>query len=201
MAHYVRFLTPSSRVLSVAVLKKVLLNESCKATITVESGSSKEWNQLVVANPKGDELVAIERNPVAPGSLGAAELQEFLNEIEGEKPECGVAWLRTYLPEVKAIYAFQILKCFDVPNGEKPFYAILEAFRSKLKGIIQGDREGFTNEQGDQVVWQFTSSAKGPWSVALYRDGDWVRFEVELSNRRHRDAFLRGEIPKGIKPL
>jgi hypothetical protein len=194
-------LTPSTKVLSVGTLQKVVAATRCKAGITVATGNRRVWDQIVVADSKGNELVAIERNTVEPKSLGEAEVQEFLQEIKGEKPACCVTWLNSYLPTIRTIYAFQILRCFDVTHGEKPFYAILDAHREKLKGIIQADREGFSNEDGDQIVWQFKSSASGPWGVALWRNGKWERFQVELSNRKHRAAFLSGKRPKGVEAL
>jgi hypothetical protein len=39
--------------------------------------------------------------------------------------------------------------------------------------IIQADGEGFTNEDGYHIVWQFSDSVSGPWNMGVLQDGVW----------------------------
>ena len=74
-----------------------------------------------------------------------------------------------------------------------------DAIFQQVGGIIQADYEGFTEETGHQILWQFSNSVQGPWWMAVLRDGEWVRFQMELGNRKHRAAFLKGEVPDGVR--
>jgi hypothetical protein len=56
--------------------------------------------------------------------------------------------------------------------------------------------EGFSNEKGHHVLWQFSEVVEGEWNVAvLDPDGKWVAFTMDLGNLEHRRAFLDGRVP------
>src|SRR5687768_10053222 len=103
MGHYVRLLSPGDAIPTVDALRSALTENGRSETIAVEGGSPEDWTQLVLAHADGSEIAAIERNPVAPGQLGADEIREFLDEIEESKPESAARWLAEYLPRVKCI--------------------------------------------------------------------------------------------------
>jgi len=65
--------------------------------------------------------------------------------------------------------------------------------------VIQADGEGFTNEDGYHILWQFSDSVSGSWWMGVLQGGEWKHFQMELANHQHREAFFRGEIPKGVK--
>ena len=73
----------------------------------------------------------------------------------------------------------------------------LHALRSKLwergDAIIQADGEGFTNEEGYHIVWQFSDSVSGPWNMGVLQDGVWRHFSMDLGDPDHRAAFLKGD--------
>jgi hypothetical protein len=70
---------------------------------------------------------------------------------------------------------------------------------NQVGGIIQADAEGFTNEDGYQILWQFSDSVTGTWWMGVFQHGSWIHFEMDLGNRQHREAFLRGEMPAGAR--
>ena len=70
---------------------------------------------------------------------------------------------------------------------------------TQVVGIIQADREGFSDEKGYHILWQFSNSVKRPWWMSVLKDGQWVRFQMDLGNRKHRAAFFRGQVPAGVK--
>src|SRR6185312_3276773 len=190
MGYYTRILTPTAKTVSVAKLRAILKAEGLKASLKVEDGAGDDWTGLVLAHDSGPEIAAIERNPVAPGELGQEEIEEFLEEIADCKPESAAKWLAEYLPKVKTIYAFQWLSGTDVKNGRAIVGSLMIGLHKTVGGVIQADGEGFADdEQGDSILWQFSDGVKGPWRMAVLRDGKWVRFEMQLGNRKHREAF------------
>jgi hypothetical protein len=107
--------------------------------------------------------------------------------------------LRRYLPGVKTIYAFQILSGFDKEVGWSAIGTVKSKLWNELGGIFQADGEGFSNEDGYQVVWQFSDRVSGPWWMGVLKDGAWFHFEMELGDKAQREAFFRGEVPAGAK--
>jgi hypothetical protein len=75
---------------------------------------------------------------------------------------------------------------------------VKDSIHAQVGGIIQADHEGFTEERGFQILWQFSDSVTGPWWMAVLRDGKWIRFQMDLGNRKHRKAFLAGKVPDGV---
>jgi hypothetical protein len=144
-------------------------------------------------------LPSIERNETADG-LGADELAEFMDEVAGTRPINAAVWLKNYLSKVKVIYAFQLLEGTDVENGWARLHAVYSYVWNRAKGILQADGEGFSNEDGFTVVWQFSETVNGPWNMAVLTSDDiWTSFEMDLGNKDQRAAFLRGEVPSGAK--
>jgi hypothetical protein len=62
---------------------------------------------------------------------------------------------------------------------------------------LQADGEGFCDEDGFTILWQFANKATGEWNVGVLKDGHWVHFEMDLGNEQHRNAFLSGQVPSG----
>ena len=67
--------------------------------------------------------------------------------------------------------------------------------------IIQADGEGFTNDDGYHIVWQFSDSVSGPWNMCGYKDDLWHHFEMDLGDPDHRAAFLKGEVPDDLSAV
>jgi hypothetical protein len=76
--------------------------------------------------------------------------------------------------------------------------AVKDSIFKQAGGILQADIEGFSNEAGYHILWQFEDSVKGPWWMGVLQDGEWVHFKMGLGNQKHRAAFLRGEVPQGV---
>ena len=158
-----------------------------------------EWADLVLRHDDGLEIAAIERNMVEPGSLGAEEIAEFIDAIADGEPASAASWLTSYLPHVRAIYAFQHLAGTRERRGDEALQAVSDAIWARGEAILQGDGEGFTNDSGDHILWQFSDDVSGPWWMAVLRDGAWVRFQMELGDARQREAFRAGRVPDGVK--
>jgi hypothetical protein len=193
--YYIRVLTPSEQVVPAGALAAELKS----ANLCVEAGSDAQWEELLLSHRDGRAIALIERNPVRDDSLGAEELEEFVDTLDDLQPAAAADWLRAWLPGVKTIYAFQILNAADQDNGWDAIQSLQGQLWRTLGGIFQADSEGFSNEAGYQIVWQFADQASGPWAMGVLQDGAWVHFEMELSDRGQREQFLRGEVPTGAK--
>jgi hypothetical protein len=199
VGYYVRILSPSEGIPSVAKVKAALSKANLAATLTVEAGTDGNWTQIVLSHKSGPEIADIERNSALSTELVTAEIEEFLEEITECKPASAAAWLADYLPTVRTIYAFQLLSGTDVNKGWDIFGKVKESIFTQVGGIIQADGEGFSDEDGYHILWQFSDSVKGPWWMGVLKDDEWVHFQMDLGNKKHRAAFLRGEVPEGVE--
>lgn len=197
MGYYIRILGKNAGNISLRELQA----SASPALIEGDAGGDA-WQQLVLKHGSGQEIAVIEKNLVVEGELGSEELQEFLQEVPLHRPESAAAWLQEYLPTVKVIYAFQLLSGTDVDDGWTLLHRVYGKVWNLAGGILQADGEGFSDEDGFTVLWQFADRAKGAWNVGVLGDGGrWVHFEIDLGNQQHREAFWRGQVPIGAKLL
>ncbi len=197
MGYYIRILGTSLTDTPIQRLQEV----ASPALIDAEKASAETWDQLVLRHPSGQEIAIIERNPIVEGELGADDLEEFLEEIRSFRPQSAVEWLQHYLPRVKVIYAFQLLSGTDILDGWSRMHQVYSTIWGTTGGILQADGEGFSNEQGYTILWQFGEAATGKWNVGVLADGAWKHFQIDLGNQQHREAFWNGEVPAGSNLL
>jgi hypothetical protein len=166
--------------------------------LSLESGEEDDWESLLLSSDDEVEVAVLERNPVYDGSTGQDEIADFLEDIQDCKPDSGVRWLSEYLSEVKTVYAFQHLQGAEMEEGGNALHALRAALWERGDAIIQADNEGFTNEEGFHIVWQFSESVSGPWNMGVYKDDLWHHFKMDLGDPDHRAAFLAGEVPEDL---
>jgi hypothetical protein len=199
MGYYIRVLALRTAIPTLDELKPCV---PAGQELRVESGQESDWSQLVLSHKTGQEIALIERNPVIPGELGEEELNEFMENVKDEKPESSAKWLLQFLPRVKVIYAFQVLNGAEVNDGWDGLHTLQGLIWGKLGGILQADQEGFSNEDGHHILWQFMRDHNGPWKMAvLDANGKWIAFEMNLGNAEHKEAFLAGRVPERVKLL
>jgi hypothetical protein len=167
--------------------------------LSLVDGEPADWTSLVLAHAKGPEIAAIERSPVTEGSLGSEELAEYMDEVQRCKPESAAIWLATFLKEVRVIYAFQHLSGTERGQGDEALCLVSEAVWARGDAILQADGEGFSNADGYHILWQFSDRVNGNWWMAVLQKGRWVSFEMDLGNQDHREAFLEGRVPQGVR--
>jgi hypothetical protein len=199
MGYYVRVLSTSAELIPLSALQLELTKNKLRAKLSVEAGVPERWEQLILRHARGPDIAAIERNPVEDGSLGSNELAEFADEVTNCKPASAAKWLQGYFRRVRCIYAFQVLSGADYTKGWDILGAIKNRIWASAPSIIQADAEGFSNEEGYHIVWQFKDSVSGSWWMGVLRDARWVHFQMDLGNPLHREAFWRGEVPSGAK--
>lgn len=199
MSYRIRVLSTSSGCIALDALESAIATKKLKATITVDEGESDEWTQIVLSHADGQEIALIERDLVKKGSLAADELAEFSDEITTCKPANAATWLIDYFQRVRCVYAFQLLNGTDHQNGWEILGAIKDSIWSFAPSIRQADLEGFSNEQGYHILWQFSDSVTGDWWMGVLQNGQWKHFQMNLGNRKHRASFCEGQIPVDAK--
>jgi hypothetical protein len=164
--------------------------------IEVTGGSMETWSSLLVSTTQATPLFEVERNAAGEDGLFEEERQEFYEDLEGAKPASGAAWVTKYLGGACAVYSARYLAAaFDLADDLPGPNTLLWAIAGRIGGILQADGEGFSNEEGATVVWQFHDSVEGPRVVAvLGGDGQWLSQRIELSDRAHREAFFNGRL-------
>ena len=201
MGYYTRVLSKDEEFPSFEELAQLLQAEHPEYKLTIEEGNEEEWETLLLSGTDEVEVALLERNPVEEGSLGQDAIADFIEDLRDCKPETGVAWLTEYLAEVKAIYAFQHLQGAELVEGGNALQALRSALWERGDAIIQADSEGFTNEDGYHIVWQFSDSVSGPWNMGILQDGTWLHFTMDLGDPDHREAFLSGEVPEDLSVI
>jgi hypothetical protein len=200
MGHYIRVLSPNPVRVPMSRLTEAL--EELGAPVAL-SGDSDEtnWRQMILAHPEGKDIAVVECDLVEPDSLAEEEIGELLEEIAEAQPVSAVAWLQSYLPKVKAIYAIQVVAGANEGEGWDVVDTVRNALLAHAGGIIQADNEGFSNEEGYHILWQFDEDVDGSWWMAVLKSGKWVQFEMDLGDTDHRAAFLAGKVPGGVETV
>lgn len=201
MGYRIRVLGTNEARSDLKSLRKTLQDSNSDAVLRAETGVEENWEQLILSHPQGPDIALIEYNPVVEGELGKEELAEFISEVEHHQPVSAAQWLKEYFPRVKVIYALQLLSGTDIDDGWDAVHAIQRAIWNKSGGILQADSEGFTNEDGYQILWQFSDSVTGKWNMAVLERGNWVAFEMDLGNSSQRKDFLEGRVPRQARML
>jgi hypothetical protein len=203
MGYYIRVLGTKDPDIHIDELLDALNEDGLEAQVTFDKNETpNKWTVLQIVNDKGQELTQIERNPVIDGEIGKEELDEFKELILDYKPISAVNWLTNYFSKVKVIYAFQILNAgFEDSN-----FDIISALKTKIwnktEGILQADNEGFTNDNGYHILWQFSDDVTGQWSCATINlSGQWQKFIMDLGDTTQREEFQNGKVPKNAKQI
>ena len=201
MGYYTRVLSKDEAFPAFEELAELIHAQHPGFRLSIESGDEEEWESLLLSSLDEVEVAVVERDPVFDGSTGQDEIADFLEETQDCKPETGVAWLAEFLAEVKTVYAFQHLQGADTEEGGNALHALRSALWERGDAILQADNEGFTNEEGFHIVWQFSDSVSGPWNMGVLQDATWHHFKMDLGDPDHREAFLNGEVPEDLSVL
>ena len=198
MSYFTRVLSKDEQIPSFEELAQLIRAEHPEYRLTIEEGNEEGWDTLLLSSNDEVEVALIERNPVIDGSAGQDEVADFIEDIQDCRPKSGVQWLENYLASVKTVYAIQHLQGSETDEGSNALHAVRSALWERGDAIIQADGEGFTNEDGYHIVWQFSDSVSGRWKMGVLQDGVWRHFSMDLGDPDHRDAFLKGTVPDDL---
>ena len=199
MGYYIRVLGITDLNIHIDELIKGLSNDGLTAKFDLDPTEKPDnWTVIGVANSEGEELMQIERNLVVECELGQEELKEFREDIKDCKPNSAVKWL----DKVKVIYAFQLLNAAMEDQNFEVVGSIKATIWNKLGGLLQADNEGFSNEDGYHILWQFADNVTGDWSMAVKNIfGKWTNFKMDLGDKKQREEFWLGKVPKNATKL
>lgn len=202
MGYYIRVFGKKDPDIPISIIHNNLKDSGLEVSITIESGSTDSWELITISDKEGNDLVQIERNTTYGDSLGRDELIEFEKEIENCMPRSAVEWLKTFFKTTEVIYALQVFDISELTKGWEIIGQIKTMIMNITQGITQADYEGFSNEEGYHILWQFSDSVEGDWYMAVLSPfGEWIKFKMDLGNKTHRAAFMDGKIPQGINPI
>ena len=198
MGYHTRVLSKDEEFPPLDELSQFIRDAHPQFKLTLEEGTVDEWESLLLSGNDDLEVAVIERNSVFDNSLGQDEIAEFLEDVQGCRPKSGVQWLEDYLSSVKMIYSFLHLQGSETVEGSNVLHALRSRIWERGDSIIQADLEGFTNEEGYHIIWQFSDSVSGPWNMGVLQDGVWRHFSMDLGDPDHRAAFLKGAVPDDL---
>ena len=203
MGYYIRVLGTADPDIHIDELIRGLANDDLTALFSInENETADNWTVINVANSDGEDLMQIERNPVVDGELSKEELEEFRELIQDFKPTSAVKWLDKYFDKVTVIYAFQLLNASMDDKMLSIVGSVKSTIWSKTGGIFQADNEGFSNEEGYHILWQFADEVTGDWNMAVIDFfGNWTNFTMDLGAQIQRQEFWEGIVPKGATKL
>jgi hypothetical protein len=200
-SYFIRLLATRPERVPAGALRAALKKAKLPFGLVVEAGTDAEWEHLTLEHRQGVMIATIDRIPVAGEGAGAEMLAEFGRSIEQSKPTSAAKWLKSYLPKVKAIYSFEVLDGTEQDRGWDGLYVLQTLLHEQLGGIFQSDGEGFSNEEGSHILWQFDDDVAGPWKMAVLQGTRWQSFMMDLENKGQRRAFLEGKLPVGARPV
>lgn len=203
MGDYLRLLTVNDRDVPLATLQRAV---PFGAVWSVDQPGML-GNYLAIG-PEPQQLqnvwATIERNPVAPNTLGAEEVAEFIDSLEAGGPPSAIRWLSDYLETIREIYAIRLYPeaILSHPDALDAVHAVRTALHDAVGGIGQWDGHGFTNED-DRLIWcDPKMRLQGATQAAILDEstGEWIPFELDLDNPDELSAFVQGDIPARSRP-
>ncbi len=190
MAYYVRLLTPTEKTLTFTAIRHEI------ETIILTAGTDENWEKIDIRGPAREPIADLVRQ-ATDGTAGAAELAELKNQVAHLYPENARQWVQKYLERIKTVYSFQLF----ADNIDRTDWPVLGRIQNCLKdglgGIIQADSEGYYNENGDYILWQMYTGARGTIPAAtLDENGNWLTFQLNLNDATAVERFQQGERPR-----
>ncbi len=193
MPYLTRILSQSPRTIPATTLAETITPFDAKLDGDIDANL---WTALEVVNSQSEPVVRVLKSGVALGESGRDEIDEFLAEITSCSPASASRWLQEYLRKVQTVYAFEIYA--ETTNDWEILNAVRDRIFGMVGGIIQADGEGFTNEDGYHILWQFSNKVSGEWWMSVLQGGEWKKFKMDLADEAHRQAFRAGEVPPGV---
>lgn len=203
MSYYIRILGTQDPDIHLDDISEELDAEALEAQFGVPKNEKPEkWTAFELKNAKGKLLATVERNPVTAEGIGREELDEFKQSILEFQPASAAKWLHNFFDQVKVIYAIELLPIGLEPENYHIITTTQGVIWELVNGILQADEEGFTNEEGYHILWQFPDDADGEWNCAVLNDkGEWENFNMDLADEKQRAEFKAGKVPAGAKRL
>jgi len=200
MGQIVRILTKDEKYIPLSEIRNYLYLKNLKCMLKLEYGTETQWKEVSV-QCEGNEIFFIERDSIKDDAIAKKELKDFKKMLKKANPTSAADWLKDYLEQIEVVYAIEIFPEISDYTGWEILSSIQNyIFKHMDSAIIQSNNEGFTNEEGFHILWQFTSkNIHGKcYSAVLDRSGTWKPFVMDLSNEDQILDFQDGIVPNDV---
>ncbi|MDY0132009.1 MAG: hypothetical protein RBR53_05000 [Desulforegulaceae bacterium] len=199
MSYLTRLFCPGKKRISAQALKKGIANEPLGKLLNFEDEKTNTNNQIIIRKKNLELLIIIELLP-QENQEDKLKLKNIIEYSKTKLPGKNMKWVKKYISKSKYIYEF--IPLFDF-RTEKDFEILTLIQREAWvysRGIFQFFGEGFTNESGDLVLWDYPFSITGKRFAAI-KDFTkrWKTFEMTLESLSQRKYFFKGKVPKHSK--
>ncbi len=162
------------------------------------------WTTLTLFLTDDQPVVEIEKFCLETGNLGDKiqdTVRELLDDKNHVRPVSAVKWLCQFMSRVKVIYEFRPMLAIQTDEGWELFNEVWTNLRESLSGIVHLDDEGFTNEDGAQITWEYPGEETGDLKVAVLNEkGEaWIEYTINLANQEQKELFMAGKAPDNTK--
>ena len=196
MPYFIKVISTSDKPIHILGLEQALNIKDLKAEIHLEKGTKEDWNQLLISHLDGKEISVINRY----NYIKLEDKNHLFEDVKKHKPRSAVRWLKNFFKIVRSEYYFQVLHSgVNHKSGWDILETIYEKIWSLAPSIKYADLEGYSNLEGDHILWQFSDDANGWREMAVLKSGKWIKFEMDLANKNHQSAFQNGKVPGDIK--
>lgn len=159
-----------------------------------------DWEEITLFLESGDSVVEIEKITCDSGNFREAieeTVRTLLDDQRPVRPASAVKWICQYMKSVKVIYRFRPMPGIDTELGFELFNEVWTRLKNIEPGIVHCVDEGFTNEDGAQITWEFPESSSGTVKAAVLEaeGGSWREFQLDLANQEQQSSFLAGKCP------
>ena len=171
------------------------------------------WPSLTLFLDNGEPVVEIEKYRVADQAFQDAiqdTVRALLDDKAPVKPASAVKWLCQFMTRVKVLYEFRPMQAVKTEEGWQIFNEVWTNLHKQLPGIVHLEDEGFTNEDGAQITWEYpdeggehadaaltASENTGELKVAVLNPAgqEWIEYTLSLANQEQRLQFMAGKAP------
>jgi hypothetical protein len=163
------------------------------------AGTPDDWREITVKDADDRWWFNFERYSVAPGNdKWGGDLEFFRSWLAVGKPEVNARWVEEYLARVRTVYTFRCSTSAPETNMDLVNNIVRGLRDGGSSGLLYAELEGWMNEFGAHITWEFSERVTGACLMAIRRPGGWVYFRMELGAPHHCEAFKAGEVPAGV---
>jgi hypothetical protein len=199
MNYQARLFCHNEKNLQPHILKSGAANEPLGEKLEFETEKTNTHNQIIVKKNETELIIIIELLPEKKEE-DKLKLKKIIEYCETKLPAKNMKWVKKYLSKTKLLYEFIPLSGFESEEDFEILSLVIREAWVNSRGILQYINEGFTNESGDLVLWDYPYSITGIRSAAL-KDftGRWKTFEMTLESLEQRKKFFKGKLPEKAK--
>jgi hypothetical protein len=155
MGYYIRVFGLRDKDIAFEELNNQIIKKGFEVKFAIEEGNINKWKQIYIEFDDEHPIATIEKS-IREDEIFLEELKEFIEEVIEYKPMSAAKWLQRYLPKTKVIYAIRVFTAgTEMMPGWEIIHTIQRHLQCRVGGIIQADLEGFSNEEGYHILWQF----------------------------------------------